>query len=214
MDKVIQVSQDEPDARVVARAAEILVAGGVLVMPTDSVYGLGCAATVGNPGHRRIFEIKHRDPRQTLPWLVASRCDLARYGRDVPQWALTMAEAFWPGALTLVVRASDEVPEEYRRAGEGTIALRLPASRLVQELSLRAGVPLATTSANTHGRDAATSGAGVEERIVTEADLTLDAGPAPIAVASTIVGCTGPRPEFLRVGAIPPEELLGVLERS
>lgn len=103
------------------------------------------------------------------------------------------------------------MPFEYALGGrDGTIALRLPDSNLVREVARRLGSPLAITSANTHGEAAATSGAGVEPRIVEAADLTLDGGPAPIAVASTIVDCTGEVPRVLREGAIPAGRILEV----
>lgn len=207
MGEVLKVDQGAPSREAVERAAQVLLAGGVIVMPTDSVYGIGCAAQAGNPGHARIFQIKRRDPAQTLPWLVPDVSDLDRYGKGVPAWAYELARRWWPGALTLVVDSSDEVPAEYRRADSGTIALRLPGSRLMVELMRRIGWPLANTSANTHGRPSATSGHGVEPRIVEETDLTLDAGPAPIAVASTIVDCTFPRPRILREGAISEEQI-------
>ena len=106
----------------------------------------------------------------------------------------------------MVVLASKEVPPEYR-AADGTVALRMPDSNLVRELARRVGAPLATTSANTHGEAAATSGESVEARIVEEADLTLDAGPAPVGVASTIVSLVGDEPIILREGAIPSDEI-------
>ena len=207
MGSVLQVSQVKPTRSELDEAIATLAFGGVLVMPTDSVYGIGCAATSGNPAHERIFAIKRRDRSQTLPWLVADASDLARYGASVPDYAVALAVAHWPGALTLVVRASDAVPAEYR-AANGTIALRCPDSNLVRALARGVGAPLATTSANTHGAAAATSGSGVEARIVAEADLTLDAGPAPVGVASTIVDCTGVSPKVLREGALSTEEVM------
>lgn len=207
MGSVIKVDQRHPTRSVLDEAIATLAFGGVVVMPTDSVYGIGCAALPDNPAHQRIFDIKQRERTQTLPWLVADASDLARYGADVPEYAVALAVAYWPGALTLVVRASDEVPAEYR-AADGTIALRCPDSKLVRELARAVGAPLATTSANTHGAAAATSGSGVEARIVAEADLTLDGGPAPVGVASTIVGCTGERPQVFREGAITAAEVL------
>lgn len=201
MGATLRVDQASPSRSVVDEAVATLAFGGVVVMPTDSVYGIGCAATPGNPAHERIFAIKQRDRAQTLPWLVADASDLGIYGKDVPAYALELAVRHWPGALTLVVRASDAVPAEYR-AADGTIALRCPDSKLVRTLARKVGAPLATTSANTHGAAAATSGAAVEPRIVAEADLTLDAGPAPVGVASTIVSCLGPEPVVLRAGAV------------
>lgn len=201
MGSVTKVDQNAPARVALDEAVGVLSFGGVLVMPTDSVYGIGCAATPANPAHERIFAIKRRDRAQTLPWLIADFEDLSRYAAEVSPAALKLATAFWPGALTLVVRASQAVPAEYRGA-DGTIALRMPDSNLVRELARRVGAPLATTSANTHGEAAATSGASVEARIVEEADLTLDGGPAPIAIASTIVSVTGPEPRVLREGAL------------
>lgn len=203
MGAIVTVDQQNPSPEVVDRAVSCAKAGGVLVMPTDSVYGIGCAATADNPAHMRIFDIKHRDRAQTLPWLVADVEDLERYGRDISPAAFLLARKCWPGALTLVVRASGEVPKEYVLSATQTIALRLPASELVRQIARGMGVPMATTSANTHGATPATSGHGVEARIVEAVDLTLDGGPAPIAVPSTIVDCTTPELRILREGAIP-----------
>lgn len=210
MGAVLSVDQMSPSEEVVARAAEVARAGGVLVLPTDSVYGICCAATPGNPAHGRIFDIKRRDRAQTLPWFVADEKDLDTYGQDVPDWARRLAAAHWPGALTLVVRASEKVPAEYAQAGADgpTIALRCPGSALDRALVRAVGAPLAQTSANTHGAPAATSGHGVEPAIVAAADLTLDGGAAPVGVASTIVDATGPEPRILRLGALAEDEVL------
>ncbi len=210
---VLRVSQENPERTVLDEAVATLAFDGVVVMPTDSVYGIGCLATPNNPAYQRIFEIKRRNLAQTLPWLIADASDLATYGRDVHTYAVELAVRYWPGALTLVVRASDAVPQEYR-AADGTIALRCPDSNLVRTLARKAGAPLATTSANTHGEAAATSGQSVEPRIIAAADLTLDAGPAPVGVASTIVSCLGPKPQVLREGAISARELFDALAGS
>ena len=202
MGDVLRVNQMAPAHEVIDEAVAVLSFGGVVVVPTDSVYGIGCAAFADNPARLRIFDIKRRPLAQTLPWLIADVDDLARFAAHVSDDALRLAVAFWPGALTLVVEASDEVPPEYRGA-DGTIALRLPNSALVRELARRVGVPLATTSANPHGKAAAVTGSAVDARLVEQADLTLDAGPAPIAIASTIVSCAGEEPRILREGAIP-----------
>lgn len=209
MGAVLHASQVNPDGPTVARAAATL-RDGVVVLPTDSVYGICCAATPGNPAHGRIFDIKRRDRAQTLPWFVADVDDLARYGLDVSARALRLAERLWPGALTIVVRASAEVPPEYAQPGDGgaTIALRVPASDLDRAVVRALGVPLAQTSANTHGAPAATSGSGLDPAIVAAADLVLDAGPAPVGVASTIVDATSDELRILRAGALDEAEVL------
>lgn len=210
MGRVLSVDQQAPDEGAVACVVDVLREGGVAVLPTDSVYGICCAATSGNPAHGRIFDIKRRDRAQTLPWFIAEASDLARYGRDVPAWAMRLAERYWPGALTVVVRASDEVPPEYAQPAEGgaTIALRVPGSALDRAVVRALGVPLAQTSANTHGAPSATSGSSVEPQIVDAADLTLDGGEAPVGVASTIVDATRPEPCVLREGALTRDEVL------
>ncbi|MBQ6395270.1 MAG: threonylcarbamoyl-AMP synthase [Atopobiaceae bacterium] len=202
----ISVDQQHPSATALERAASILANDGVVVIPTDSVYGIACAATPDNPAHERIFAIKRRDRSQTLPLLVDGRA-LESLAEDVPDWAHGLAERYWPGALTLVVRASSAVPREYL-AEDGTIALRMPDSELVLDLISRLGVPLATTSANIHGAPAAASSSGLDARVVSAADLTLDSGSAPIGIASTIVDCTGEHPRILREGAISKKDIL------
>ncbi len=198
--RIVACNQDDPAPEVLDDAASALEEGGVVVMPTDSVYGIGAAAKPGNPGHARIFDIKRRDLSQTLPLLVADASELARLATDVPQWATELAEKAWPGALTLVVRASEAVPAEFCRA-DGTVALRVPNSNLVRELARRVG-PLAVTSANTHGMPAPATSDDIERRIAEAADLTLAAGPTPAGEASTIVDATGPEPKILRQGAL------------
>ena len=109
MGEYIKVDQMNPDTSVVSLAVEVARRGGVLIMPTDSVYGVGAAATPQNPGHKRIFEIKQRPSTQTLPWLVGSKSDLQKYAHITHSWANKLVEVYWPGALTLVVTASENV---------------------------------------------------------------------------------------------------------
>ena len=154
--------------------------------------------------------MKRRDRAQTLPWFVADASDLDVYGVDVPDWARRLAERFWPGALTLVVRASAAVPAEYAQPGADgpTIALRVPGSELDRSVVRALGRPVAQTSANLHGAPSATSGAGLDPAVAAAVDLVVDAGPAPVGVASTIVDATGAAPRVLREGALSEAEVL------
>lgn len=208
MGEYIKVDQMNPEAATVSLAVEVARRGGVLIMPTDSVYGIGAAATPKNPGHKRIFEIKQRHLTQTLPWLVGSKTDLRKYAHITHEWAHKLVDAYWPGALTLVVTASENVADEYVLPENRTIALRMPNSPLVCQIAQQLGCPLATTSANTHGAPSAIDGSGLEADLVEQADLTLDGGPAPLAIASTIVDCTGDEPRILREGAISTKDIL------
>ena len=165
----------------------------------------------------RIFYIKKRDLRQTLPWFVSREGGLARWGSGVPDYALRLAERFWPGALTLVVRADEEIDPEYLQAADplrpeagATVALRAPGSDFIEALLDAVGTPLAQTSANLHGRPAAASADELDPAIIRDVDLVVDGGPALLAEASTIVDCTGPEPRVLRAGAIDPKSVLTV----
>ena len=217
-EKIVRVDADDPAPEAVARIADALRGGGVVALPTDSVYGLACAVAPENPAHRRIFDIKRRSLSQTLPWFVSRGGGLDRWGRDVPEYARRLAKRYWPGALTLVVRAAEDVDPEYLQAANplhpeegGTVALRAPGSELVEALLVELGCPIAQTSANLHGRPAATSAATLDPAIVSAADLVVDGGEAPLAEASTIVDCTGAVPVVLRPGAVDPAELLAYL---
>lgn len=197
--RIVACDQMEPAPELVADAAEVLREGGVVVMPTDSVYGIGCAAAPDNPGYERIFDIKHRDRAQTLPLLIADAEELDRLASGIPAYARELARRFWPGALTLVVSASDAVPADYVR--EATVALRVPDSPLVRALAREVG-PLAVTSANTHGMPAPATSDDIERRIADAADLTLAAGPTPAGEQSTIFDVTGAEPKLIRQGAL------------
>lgn len=201
MGAVVAVDPRVPQADVMARAADALRAGRVVVLPTDTVYGVAQSVAACPCGAAGLFALKRRPPEKAIPWLVAGADALDAYGSDVPAYARALARAFWPGGLTLVVRAAASVPPVYLGAG-GTIALREPDAPVVRGLSRALGCALATTSANTSGLPSPRSASELEARIVSGADLTLDGGPTPGGVASTIVDCTGPVPAILRAGAV------------
>ena len=199
-DNFAPVDSVAPDASVIGRAAELLHAGEAVVFPTDTVYGIGVAAGEGcTPGI--LFDIKRRDRAQTIPWLVRDARDVERYGYDVPAYGIELAGRFWPGALTLVVRAGAAVPEAFRSA-DGTIALRAPDHAVPQALMRALDAPLAATSANVHGRPAVASPAELDPELTALVPLVLDGGITPGGIPSTIVSCTETEPRILRLGAI------------
>lgn len=201
-------------------AADCLTAGGLALVPTETVYGVGVAisafaANLETPGpdtgYGRIFTLKQRELTQTVPWLVDGPAALERYGKDVPHSICALAEKLWPGALTLVVPAADDVPS-FMRAADGTVALRASASPVVQELIARCGSPLAVTSANTHGKPAPISFDEVEPRILAGVEVAIDAGETPCRDASTIVAVRDGELQILREGALAVREIRAVLE--
>lgn len=201
-------------------AADCLTAGGLALVPTETVYGVGVAisafaANLETPGpdtgYGRIFTLKQRELTQTVPWLVDGPAALERYGKDVPHSICALSEKLWPGALTFVVPAADDVPS-FMRAADGTVALRASASPVVQELIARCGSPLAVTSANTHGKPAPISFDEVEPRILAGVDVAVDAGETPCRDASTIVAVRDGELQILREGALAVREIRAVLE--
>lgn len=200
-----------PHPLAIRDAAQVLTAGGLILTPTETVYGIGVAigayassgdeAPAPETGYGRIFTLKRRDVRQTVPWLVAGERDLDAFGVDVPEGVHVLARAFWPGALTLIVKASDRVPR-FMRAADGTVALRASASPVVQALVRACGSPLAVTSANTHGAPAPASFAQVEARILAGVDAAIDAGETVCRDASTIVSLLDGELNIIRQGAL------------
>lgn len=211
MGRTYQIDQENPSADVINVAAGILRDGGVVVFPTETVYGISAKASAGCSGAQELFEIKRRDRKKAIPWLVEDISALDEYGVDVPEYAYTLAKKYWPGALTLVVPASDKVPEDFK-AHDGTIALRAPDSPLVRALIKAAGAPLVTSSANTHTLPAPTSYDEIEERIIAAAECVLDGGETKYRNSSTVISCIGPRPLVWRDSAIPVTEIMESIE--
>lgn len=181
-------------------AYEALRAGRACIIATDTVYGL--AALPGSEGYDEIFRLKRRPQGQALPWLVAGVESLGACAQGVPNYALELAKRHWPGALTLVVRASPAAREHGGIAEDGTVALRSPDEPVCLRLIGQLGTPLACTSANLHGEPAVSRR---EELPGTFSQLPGYAGLPAICKggqASTIIDCTGSEPLLLRQGPI------------
>ena len=192
------------------RLAEIVASGGVVAIPTDTVYGLACHPDSAAAAER-IFELKRRPPEMELSLLGATREDLERFGRlDTPA-ATRLAKHFWPGPLSIIVQAAQPRHPAIPRHG-ATISLRVPAHPDTRALLERTG-PLATTSANRHGEPPAATAAEVAQTLGAELDAILDGGPAA-GRPSTIIDCSVDPPRLLRVGPLGAAELRPYLEGS
>lgn len=174
-----------------------LEAGKPAVFPTDTVFGLGVAVNRA-PSPTALYRLKQRSDDKPIAWLVGSVDDLEMYGKNVPTWARELARSFWPGALTLVVEASDAVPEGYRSA-EATIALRMPDHETVLELIREVG-PIATTSANRSGEEAPARLEEVPEAFT--ATLAALSGETRIGQASCVIDCTHEMPRIIRASSL------------
>lgn len=210
-----------PHPLVARDVAALLRAGSLALLPTETVYGLGVAVAAAEEaahgalpgpesGYRRIFSLKRRDLSQTVPWLVAGPEALDEYGESVSPEIRSLASAFWPGALTVVVPASPRVPG-FMRAADGTVALRASASPVIQAIIRSCGCPLAVTSANTHGVLAPASFDDVEPRVLAGVDVAVDAGATACRDASTIVAVRDGKVTVLREGALSAEQILSAL---
>lgn len=173
-----------------------LRAGRAVIFPTDTVYGLGVAVDFA-PSPQELFRLKGRESGKPIAWLLADGSEFSRYGRDISPQAYQLAQEGWPGALTLVVRASPEVPPAFRSAA-GTIGLRVPDHPLLRDLIRAVGCPLATTSANLAGRPPALSLSAIDPQLRANVSAFLQDDTAPGGVPSTVIDCSQTEPQTLR----------------
>ncbi|HEX2755426.1 MAG TPA: L-threonylcarbamoyladenylate synthase [Candidatus Limnocylindrales bacterium] len=195
-----------------AAAADVLRSGGIVALPTDTVYGIAVAlATPG--GIEALFAAKRRPPDKGIMLLL----DDAAQAPAIGQWsesAAALADAFWPGGLTVIVPQRPDVPLPPALTGEtATIGLRVPDHGAPRALAAAVG-PIPTTSANVSGVPEARDAAGIVAQLGDAVALVLDGGPAHGGPASTVVDCTVEPPRILRVGAVPVAEVERVLGRS
>ena len=190
-------------------AVRTLEQGGLVAFPTDTVYGLGAhaflPAAVG-----RIYEAKIRPAGKAIPLLVPDAGGLALVARLVSEDARRLVEAFWPGALTIIVPRADIIPPVVAQ-GSKSVAVRAPNHPVAQALLRSVGAPLAVTSANISGRPALCTAQEVFAELRGKIDIVLDGGPCPLGVESTIVDVTGARPRIVRRGAIDAASLAAVV---
>lgn len=199
---------DNPNNRSVATI--LLKDGGVVAYPTDTVYGLG-ASVYSYDAVATLFVMKGRDRTQGVPVLIASESQLAEVAADVPDVAMALAERFWPGALTLVLRRSAGL-QPLVTGGATTVAVRLPDHPCPQALISALGAPMTGTSANRHDGPEPTTAGEVHRQLGNRLSMVLDGGPSPGAVPSTIVDVTTPTPRLVRAGAVSVDELRTVCD--
>src|SRR5882757_4880582 len=196
----------------VAAAARVLAEGGLVAFPTETVYGLGADAT--NPAAvARIYQAKGRPAFNPLIAHVGDIAAARRIARfDAP--AVALAEAFWPGPLTLVLpKSADCAVADLATAGLETVAIRLPAHPVAREILRAFGGPVVAPSANVSGHVSPTTAAHVQSDLGGRIDLIVDGGAVAVGVESTIVGCFD-APMLLRPGGTPRENIERVLGRS
>lgn len=196
-------------SRDVVHAVSVLRRGGLVAFPTETVYGLG--ADAANPDAvARIFAVKGRPRNHPLIVHVAEAAAVKEWAADVPDDGWALAEAFWPGPLTLILPRAAQVPDAVT-GGAGTVGLRVPAQPLALELLGAFGGGVAAPSANRFGRVSPTTAAHVRADLGAAVDRVLDGGPCAVGVESTIVDLSRGTPRVLRLGGLSVEALSEVL---
>ncbi|MGH2348357.1 MAG: L-threonylcarbamoyladenylate synthase [bacterium] len=197
---ILRVEPGESDPP--RRAVDALNQGQVIVFPTDTLYALSCRIDVAD-AVRRVFAIKRRPAGEALPVLLADMEQLDEYAASPDAGVRRLAERFWPGPLTIVVRRSARIPAVVAGGG-ATIGLRVPDHALARALIRATGIPLVGTSANSHGHPAPRTAQQAIFDIGNQVDLLIDGGRTRVAAPSTVVDATqGLR--IVRAGAVPAE---------
>ncbi|MDH2415371.1 L-threonylcarbamoyladenylate synthase [Nocardioides sp. CER19] len=199
---------DEERAAAVDAAARAVTRGELVVIPTDTVYGIGADA-FDPVAVKALLDAKGRGREMPPPVLVASATTLDALAVGVPEWARALTEAFWPGALTLVCHQQSSLQWDLGET-RGTVAVRVPDHPVAIEVLERTG-PLAVSSANRTGMPAATDADAAEEMLGHAVAVLVDSGPTSGPEPSTIVDATGEAPRLLRLGAIGVDRLNEVL---
>lgn len=199
--QVLLSSPDEPREDRLSSAATVLTRGGVVAVPTETFYGL--AVDPLDPGAvRRLLSLKGKPERSPILLLLAGAGQVEDVASDLPAPFFSLAERFWPGPLTIVVRAASSLPVEIT-AGTGTVGIRVPGLALARKLAEALGRPITGTSANVHGSAPCRTATEVVRAFPEGIDLVLDGGPTAGGAPSTVLDLSGATPRIVRQGAVP-----------
>jgi L-threonylcarbamoyladenylate synthase len=205
--EILKINQETPEASLVKYAAEQIRAGQVLGMPTDTFYGLA-ADPFNLRAVDRVYEIKSRLRHKPLSLLIESVDQAEELTRPLPEEFYKLARRFWPGPLTIIVKAASRLPLKVT-ANTGNVALRVPAAKIPLEVIRTAGIPITATSANLSGAAECTTAVQVRDQLRDRISIILDGGTSPREIPSTIVDLTDDdaRWSVLREGAIPSQDI-------
>jgi L-threonylcarbamoyladenylate synthase len=202
----------EPTAADITRAADALRAGALVAFPTETVYGLGADAS-SPAAVDRLFSVKGRPIDHPVIVHIGDALQLVEWAGEVPRSARMLADACWPGPLTLVLRRAGTVSDRVT-GGLGTVGLRMPDQPVALALLREFGGGVAAPSANRFGRVSPTTASDVRADLGDDVDVVLDGGPCRVGVESTIIDVSRPEPAILRLGGVAPELVEEILGRS
>jgi len=211
--EIVRINSQQPESSLVTYVAEKIRAGEVLGMPTDTFYGLA-ADPYNLHAVDRVYEIKTRSRHKPLSLLIESVDQAADIAWPVPEIFYLLARRFWPGPLTIIVKADPRLPLKVT-ANTGNVALRVPNAEVPLAIIRSAGLPITATSANLHGEMECTSAMEVRDQLGDCLPIIVDGGQAPGIMPTTIVDLTVDGTwRVLRHGAIPEEQLIELLGRE
>jgi len=190
----------------ISKALEVLISGGLVAFPTDTVYGVGCLA-FNVTAIESIYVAKDRPIEKAIPILIADMKDMEKVGVDIPQIAYSLASRFWPGPLTCIIPKQSTLPKAV--SATSTVGVRVPDHEVARAL-LRAAGPMAVTSANISGAQNPSTAEEVYTQLNGRIPLIIDGGATPGGVPSTIVDCSTPELKILREGPISLRQILSL----
>jgi len=200
MPEILKSGTDNPEEKILTRAAEILAGGGIIAYPTETFYGLGADAT-NEKAIQKIFAIKGRDFKNPISLIVGRPEEIYPLVKNVPENAKKLMSALWPGALTIVFSASNKI-SPLLTAGSGKIGLRVSSHPLAGKIAQKIKAPLTATSANLTGSPECSKAAEVIKQIGDKIDAIIDWGKTAGGKASTVIDVTFDPPIIIREGAI------------
>lgn len=205
--EILKINVEKPEPSLIRYVADQIRAGQVLGMPTDTFYGLA-ADPLNLRAVDRVYEIKTRSRHKPLSLLIESVDQAEELARPLPEEFYKLVRRFWPGPLTVIVKAASRLPLKVT-ANTGNVALRVPSSKIPLEVIRAAGIPITATSANLSGASECTTAIAVRDQLQDRISIIVDGGASPREVASTIVDLTDEEARWrvIREGAIPTQEI-------
>jgi L-threonylcarbamoyladenylate synthase len=205
--EIVKINKDNPEVSLIRYAADHIRSGEVLGMPTDTFYGLA-ADPFNLRAVDRVYDIKSRSRHKPLSLLIENTDQAEELARPLPEEFYRLARRFWPGPLTIIVKAASRLPLKVT-ANTGNVALRVPQAKIPLAVVTAAGIPITATSANLSGESECSSAEAVREQLGDRIGIIVDGGISPREVASTIIDLTDEeaRWRIMREGAIASQEI-------
>ena len=210
MQKYLDLKTDS-DFEKLKEPAEIIKKGGIVIFPTETVYGIGTNGFNGK-SIRKIYEIKKRDFNKPISLLVSNMEMVKMVAEDISELEYELMKKFWPGPLTIILKKKKEVPDILTANGD-TVGVRMPSGEVVRKLLEYAGVPIAAPSANISGKPSGTNIDDIKKDFDEKVDFIIDNGISELGIASTIIKVVDNIPHILRQGSITEEEIKKLINK-